>query len=286
MEGISSSLVRGITRCGAPMQASRRTLLPVFTAVVLFMCLGASPLRAQSLIEMYRNARFQAQAQQVFDEHGLAAKPMPVDWVPYVSDSMRAHMARFFPPEIEPPAPPRLEIREWQLIPKLGRSWFERNYGADGWSFLGNNAMTRLDTTFTREIRARLESEFGTPTQTIADLEESENLPLGDLIQFEYWFVLNDSIPLRVMDVNGPLERGVVVASEQKYRHLLPELRDRLDVHLLEHAGRAPYADYYYLPDQRMWFITGFDGRRYFLNRISKPNLRLGRPLLEKVLDS
>lgn len=285
MEGIVSSLVRGTMCCGAPARSGRRTLLSVFVAALL-LCAWGTPVRAQSLIEMYRSARFQARAQQVFDEHGYGAKPMPVDWVPYASDSMSARMARIFPPEAEPPAAPRLEIREWQLIPKLGRSWFERNYGADGWSFLGNTAMTRLDTTFTREIRAHLESEFGTPTQTIADLEETENRPLGDFIQFEYWFVLNDSIPLRVMDVNGPLERGVVVASEQKYRHLLPELRDRLDVRLLEHAGRAPYADYYYLPDQRMWFITGFDGRRYFLNRISKPNLRLGRPLLEKVLDS
>lgn len=262
---------------------SVRGLLAAAIAVAVFPC----ELHAQSLIDMYREARFQVQVQKVFDTYGRSARPMPPERVPYVSDSMRAQHARFFPEEVveEEPAP-SLEIREWRLVPKLGRTWFERNFGTEGWSFLGNEAVSRLDTTFTRDLRARLESEFGAPTQTIADLDSIDDRPLGDYIQFEYWFVLNDSIPMRVMDVNGPLERGVVVASEQKYRRLLSELRDTLEDRLLTGTRRSPYADYYYLPDQRMWFITGYNGRRFFLKRISKPNLRLGRPLLEKVLDS
>ena len=245
--------------------------------------------QAQSLIDMYRSARFQAQAERILADGRGRIIPLPVEPVPYVSDSIRAKIEKLLrektPVEPEPQRNP-LQISEWRLIPKLGRSWFENNFGSQGWSFMGNGTMTRLDTTFTREIRARLESEFGSPTQTIADLEDFDDRPIGDYIQFEYWFVLNDTIGMRVMDVNGPLERGVVVATEQKYRKLLPELREKLEARLTGRVKRSPYVDYYFLPDQRMWFVTGFDGRRFFMNRIAKPNLRLGRPVLEKVLDS
>lgn len=257
-------------------------------ATVACASMPSRTAHAQSLIDMYRSARFQTQAERILSNGGARAVPRSVERVPYVSDSVRARVGRLLrapDPAPEPPAP-LLEVSEWRLIPKLGRSWYEKNFGAEGWSFLGNGSMTRLDTTFTREIRARLESEFGSPTQTIADLENFEDRPIGDYIQFEYWFVLNDTIAMRVIDVNGPLERGVVVATEQKYRKLLPELRDKLEARLTGRGKRSPYVDYYYLPDQRMWFVTGFDGRRYFMNRISKPNLRLGRPVLEKVLDS
>jgi len=254
--------------------------------VTLAAFTGAPPADAQSLVHMYRSARYQALVQRVFAEHGRAARPMPPEPAPLVTDSMRAKFERIFPPPPPPEAPPRMVVRKWHHIPRLGRPWFERRFGSGGWSFLGSDDnVTSLDTTFTREIRARLESRFGSPTQTLADLSDLANLNIGDYIQFEYWFVLNDSIPLRVMDVNGPLERGVVVASTQQYRHLLPELRDLLNERLMQ-ADRAPYADYYYLPEQKIWFITGFDGQRYFLRRVSKPNLRLGRPLLENVLDS
>lgn len=273
--------------------SSRRTrlstvrLAAAMLVVVSSAVIGASPAPAQSLVDMYRTARYQSLVQRVFASYGRQAQPMPPARLPFVSDSMQAAYDRIYTPPSTPEPAPRLLIREWDLIPKLGRPWFERNFGNGGWSFLGNDARrTRLDTTFTREIRAHLESKFGSPTQTIADLGNLEDLSIGDHIQFEYWFVLNDSIPLRVMDVNGPLERGVVVASKQKYRDLLPELRELLDARLMEDAERAPYADYYYLPDQRIWFVTGFDGRRYFLKRVSKPNLRLGRPLIDGAQDS
>lgn len=262
-------------------------LLVAMSLVGVLTCLPQLAA-AQSLIEMYQTARFSVQSQEILSASGGRAVPLPTSPLPHVSDSMRAQMARFFPnEEAEPEQPePSLAISEWRLIPKLGRGWFEKNFGETGWSFLGNEGLTRIDTTFTREIRARLEAAFGSPTQTMPDVGIEDERPIGDYIQFEYWFVLNDTIAMRVMDVNGPLERGVVVATERKYRRLIPEMRDELTVRLMDEAGRSPYADYYYLPEQRMWFVTGFDGRRYFLKRISKPNLRLGRPVLENVLDS
>ena len=191
-----------------------------------------------------------------------------------------------FPPEEVPSKPePVLTVGKWTLVPKLGRSWFNKEFREVRWSYIGSNSRSLIDTTYTRELRARLESEFGSPTQTIADLGDVKDIRTGANIQFEYWFVINDTIPLMVMDVNGPFERGLVVASDHKYRGILAEIKDAFLGRVARSESRAEYADYYYLPEQRMWFLSGYDGQRFFVNRISRPDLKLGRPILPKVLD-
>ncbi len=161
---------------------------------------------------------------------------------------------------------------------RLQRVWYQQEYGSTLWAFLGSNELTPLDTTWTRDLRARLEARFGMPTQTLADLKTTQNLRREEYIQFEYWFVLNDSIPLMVMDVNGPFERGVVVATDHRYRETLFELRQAFLMQLMEGDLRKPYLDYYYHYDAQAWYRTGYDGRRYFTQRIARPNLERGRP--------
>src|SRR5690554_7845131 len=108
-----------------------------------------APADAQSLVYMYRSARYQALVQRVFAEHGRAARPMPPEPAPLVTDSMRAKFERIFPPPPPPEAPPRMVVRKWHHIPRLGRPWFERRFGSGGWSFLGSDDnVTSLDTTF------------------------------------------------------------------------------------------------------------------------------------------
>lgn len=261
-------------------------ILPSASAAMLALLMGlgaASPLQAQSLVEMYRSARFRVQASSILETNGRRAVPMESASLPYVTDSVRRRIERFFPPETPPSVEvrPPIRVTESRLVPKLARGWFEEKFPHIRWSYLGSNGTTALDTTFTRELRARLQAQFGAPTFTMADYDsetsEREN------IQFEYWFVLNDSIPLVVMDVNGPFERGVVVATDSRYREMLPELRNEFLSQIVESRRRAPYVDYYYLPEQTMWFRTGYFGGRFFLDRIPKPDLKLGRPLLESV---
>lgn len=253
---------------------------------LVFVGFSAGPRIAlgQSLVEMYRSAQLREHAEAILKEHN-GVSILPLDRVPYHDEELRTRMSDLFPvEEVEPEEvrQPAIEIRGWNLIPKLGRGWFEKEFENTNWSFLGSNAISPLDTTFTRELRARLEAKFGAPTLTVVELDHSTPLLDGEYIQFEYWFVLNDSIPVRVMDVNGPFERGLVLASSQKYRRLLPELKQAFLGDLVSDDDRAPYVDYYFLPEQRMWFRTGFDGRRYFLDRVSRPDLKLGRPLLER----
>jgi hypothetical protein len=95
-------------------------------------------------------------------------------------------------------------------------------------------------------------------------------------IQFEYWFVVNDSIPVRVSDVNGPVERGVIVSTDRAHREQLPALRAAL-FGPLRRAERAPYVDYYYEEETRRWYRVGYDGTRFFRERISRFDITPGR---------
>lgn len=255
-------------------------------AVALAVWGGAAPsASAQSLVEMYRAARFKTQAERVTT--GFRAQPLAPAHLSYPTDSLREWVDTVFPPEllISGPERPTLTVSKWELVPKLGRGWFRSKFNEAKWAYVGSNSLSVVDTTFTRDLRARLQAEFGSPTQTIADLDHSRTDRPAEYIQFEYWFVLNDSIPLMVMDVNGPFERGLVVASARSYQDVLADIKDALLGRLGETDARAAYADYYYLSEQRMWFLTGYDGEKYYIERIARPDLKLGRPLLEQKRD-
>lgn len=253
------------------------------SAFLLLLCLVASAVQAQdvSLVEQYRKALFTAQAQRILAEQGLRAPYRPVDHVPSDADTVWVWLggaARGV--QAGPPPPPPLEIASYRLLRKLERPWFEKEFGRVAWAYIGANRITPLDTMFTTQLRARLQGVFGDPTRTLAEESLEERKQRDEFIQFEYWFVLNDSIPLKVMDVNGPLERGLVVVTDSRHRELLPELkRVFLEAELLN-ARPVAYVDYYYVKEYDAWFRTGYRNGRFFTDRISKPDLRLGRPIM------
>ncbi len=253
-------------------------------AFLTLLLLFAPAARGQSLAERYNTALFRAQAERIFAERGLRATLKPPAHVLSPSDSVRAWIARFNPevaPFTEPePAVPAFVVDKWKLVRKLERPWFEKQFESTLWAYVGSNRITPLDTMFTRELRARLEARFGSPTRTLTEVDFHDNLRKEEYIEFEYWFVLNDSIPLIVMDVNGPFERGLVVAGDQRFRDHLLDIKHAFLEELVRSGERAPYVDYYYHTERGLWFRTGFDGQRYFLTQISRPNLARGRPYL------
>lgn len=127
-----------------------------------------------------------------------------------------------------------------------------------------------------------MEAYFGPPTQTITEAlgAGADRYTRDRYIQFEYWFVLNDSIPFVVMDVNGPLERGLIVSSDYRYRDILLRLRESFMEDFARSTRRAAYVDYYYNPIESSWYYAGFDGIRYYLERTREPNFAMGRPWL------
>lgn len=232
-----------------------------------------------SLADIYRQARLQVQLEKMLAEQGAEVPPLDPEPLATEADTLLDWLAQFYPAE-PVPEPTGFEIHSMEQVePAKRRNW--ANYFAETkWAYLGSNFLTELDTTYTRILRGRLQAAFGDPTRTLGELSYVRNLNLEEYIQFEYWFVLNDTIPVRVMDTNGPFDRGLVVAVDNRFRDALVELREALLGSVERGASLGVYVDYFYSRPRRRWYRTGFDGRRFFIEPIAEPNLARGRPQL------
>ncbi len=257
--------------------------------IISVVCGMLNPLQAQDLIERYRQARFQVQVERYFLENGEHVDPMPAAHLPSRADTVRqwlvqlnrnAEIAAWKQRE------KAFEIEEWQLVRRLERPWFIKKFENTLWAFLGTESLLPLDTTRTQALRAHFESYFGPPTLTITELLNGEERTRTKerYVQFEYWFILNDSIPLMFMDVNGPLERGLIVSSDERYRDILLNVRESFLREFRQVSRPVAFVDYYFDARTENWYYTGYDGKKYFMELIGQPNLTLGRPWLD-VLD-
>jgi hypothetical protein len=234
----------------------------------LFILSVAVPCSAQNLIDMFRTARVEAQAA------GKAVKiaPLPPVHLATVADSFPAGQAAEATVTQQPPETPRpFNNAEWEAIRRLVREPFEEEYGRTQWAYLGNQGTSFLDTSMTRVLRARLEHRFGSPTRRLQDVLAESGAEPPEYIQFEYWLVLNDSIPVKVMDTGGPFDRGVVLATDERYRNVLPDIRYALMTELTAPRAVEAYSDYYYERSERAWYFTQFDGVRYYTERVPTP---------------
>ncbi len=175
-----------------------------------------------------------------------------------------------------------VDVVSIRKVPKFARSWFIGEYDSLGWTFRGSRDLTLLDTTLTSVIRAHLEAEYGEPTEVLADRGLIHTLRQEEYVQFEYWFVVNGEIPFKVMDVNGPFERGVVASVPHSQAEKLEALREHIIGRALRNTSPAPYVDYYYEPDTATWYTAGFDGDSYFNRAINPRLMPQGRPRLKK----
>jgi hypothetical protein len=126
-----------------------------------------------------------------------------------------------------------------------------------------------LDTVATPRLRALLNGLFGTPTRNAAAAEEV-GYAGSEFVQFEYWLVANDSIPLLVLDRAGPFGRGLLVAGSEEHRRYLPLLADDL-TRRLRRARPTAYADLFHAYEERKWYRTGFDGTAYYTEETRAP---------------
>ena len=252
---------------------------------VLFLMSLAGPVQAQrELITLYETARLQAMSEQALREVDYllpARPPVQLKLPPGALQWDRSRQPESPQPSAEE-APPPLVVDRWRSIAKLERGWFRKTFRETKWTYRGANELTTLDTMLTRELRARLEDRFGAPMQTLGDLSAERFEELDQYVQFRYGLLLNSSIPLVALDVNGPLGRGLVLATDRRYADQFDAIQKALARELTEAAEPAPYVDYYYDARTSQWYRTGFDGARYFMNPIDDPALYLGRPRLKR----
>ncbi len=147
---------------------------------------------------------------------------------------------------------------------------FERRFNDIDWTGRGLYNKASIDNLQTNKLRARLEAVFGEPTKTIEDLIDNPSFRPGKAIMFEYWFVVNDKIPLMLLDVDGPFGHGLVYVGAVQYIDLMPQIKRTLSRKLMN-ARPAAYQDYSYSPERAQWFDVRYQNGKYSIEEIDSP---------------
>jgi len=169
------------------------------------------------------------------------------------------------------PAYAQFEAAEFEKITRENRAQFERRTQDISLTGQGLYEDTKLDDRQTNEIRARLQAQFGDPTQTLEDLINKDNFRPGKAIQFEYWFMVNDSIPLMVLDWNGPFGSGLTYGGASKYVDLMPQIKREFVQKLMSVEELGEYEDYFYSPEKEQWYIVKYEDGNFRNEEIDSP---------------
>ena len=155
----------------------------------------------------------------------------------------------------------------WRKFAAEDQGEFLDRYREVFWQSIG--APNPRDTLATSHFRARLNGLFGAPTRNAAAMEQEEYAG-SEFVQFEYWLIANDSIPILVLDIDGPFGRGLLVAADEAYTDIFAALKNDLYEYIFK-SEPTPYADYYNSRERRQWYRTGFDGTEYFIREVRRP---------------
>lgn len=247
---------------------------------------GYVPQATGGVLDRYRAVHEQRVLARMFGATGGAIRVVDAPLLPLSSAETEAWMQfisfRDLPIVVEP-LPPVFTVDKIEYVPPSGRLAFRNRFLHTRWAYAGTSYRTALDTSRTWRLRAALEGRYGPPTQTLSDLGSDVRLGPGTAFMFEYWFVLNDSIPLLVTDAGSPTDRGLVVGTDGERREPGALLRDLVFATLPAEPLR-PFVDYRYEPEERTWEVVGYDGLRMVRRTIPRPDFRLeGRPRLEQL---
>lgn len=259
-------------------------LVVVFSAAFGFATIQAATaqeITSSELLRRYMQARTSYLAERDAKRAGQRIAYRDFERIPNQSDSLRAWLQQLEHDRLAASLPDPLElfrVQSWTSINRLEAPVYKDSFDSTRWAFTGSNSRSLLDTLRTRDIRSRLQDLFGAPTKTLVEMGYPDSLLREQVIEFEYWFALNDSINVIVLDVNGPWDRGIVLAADMRFRSSLSVIKEQFLGQLIPKARRRPFTDYYYNVDQQTWYLTGFDGASYFDQRIDRPDLSTGRP--------
>jgi len=245
---------------------------------------GSVPQATGNVLDRYRAAHEQRVLARVFGATGGAIGVVDAPLLPISDAETEAWMQfigfRDLPIAIEP-LPPVFVVEKVDYVPPSGRLAFRNRFRHTRWAYAGTTYRTPIDTSRTWRLRAALEGRYGPPTQTLSDLGADVRLGPGTAFMFEYWFVVNDSIPLLVTDAGSPTDRGLVIGTDGERRVPGALLRDLIFAALPDEPLR-PFVDYRFEPEERTWEVVGYDGFRLVRRTISRPDFRLeGRPRLD-----
>lgn len=148
---------------------------------------------------------------------------------------------------------------------------FERQFRNTRWTGLGMQGITDIDRIPSMEVRARLQTVFGDPTRQLDDLAFESNFRIAEAIQYEYWFIIDEEIPLMILDIDGPFARGLVYAVSVSYIDLMPQIKRGLSGLLMEPSTLAEYEDVFFSPEREAWYEVRFQGGEFSYEEINMP---------------
>ena len=269
------------SRLDTPSRVSR-AVLPLMAALCVLLA-DAPQAQAQTVVELLQRQRLASRAAEavaVLGDSVAARQPARLGEAdPYtaafdavaarrraVADSLAAAQAAQTRRDSLAGTPARLV---WAKVEPDAQGAFLDRYREVYWRASDPRRLT-IDTTATPHVRGRLQSVFGRPTRN-ADALRQVGYSGNEYVQFEYWFVVNDSIPVLLLDLDGPFGRGLLLAGSEEFADVLPDLKADLSRQLFAASGPDPFVDYYHSFERRQWFRTGYNGTDYFTIPIRPP---------------
>lgn len=158
-----------------------------------------------------------------------------------------------------------------QKVPHNEFEEFEDQFADVNWTTSGFDATVTLDRIPTTEIRARLQKVYGDPTFGVGELMERPGFSPSQYIQFEYWFIIDEEIPMIILDVNGPFRNGLIYAGAPQFVDLMPQIKRNFNRDLMSVESLAEYRDYFYAVDDQQWYEVGYEDGEFFREEISDP---------------
>lgn len=136
----------------------------------------------------------------------------------------------------------------------------------------GFQGETAIDQVPTSELRARLQRQFGDPTVTVADFVGVRDVRPGNSIQFEYWFIVNDSIPMMVLDSDGPFAKGLVMGGSSRFVDRMPDIKRGFSDKLMSDRTLAEFRDFFYSPEREQWYQVRYKDGKFETQPIAAPD--------------
>lgn len=167
----------------------------------------------------------------------------------------------------------QFEDPEIEKVDRSDRTVFQERFEDINWTGQGLYNPTTIDRIPTIELRSRLQAVFGDPTQRIEDLINTENYRPGKAVQFEYWFVIDDEIPMMILDLDGPFEDGLVYVGASRYIDLMPQIKRTFTRMLMDEGDSlASYSDYFYSPERDQWYEVRYNDGEFGREMIDRPS--------------
>lgn len=166
----------------------------------------------------------------------------------------------------------QFEESDIQKVNPSERAQFEQRFSDISWTGQGLYNPSMIDRLPTIELRSRLQAAFGEPTQTIKDLINNNFRP-GKAVQFEYWFIIDDEIPMMILDLDGPFENGLVYVGASRYIDLMPQIKRTLNKKLMNEVDElAPFSDYFFSPERDQWYLVEYENGEFNQEMINRPS--------------